>query len=109
MHLGQVNSQKESQNDLSVILAKDLVIELWNAWIKRMISEIIPPAMKETVSKETAMEIVVAMVDKDCQDRALMRKSMVVEWLIVWNPAGQMKNLEARPFIYEKAYRSSGS
>ena len=39
--------------------------------------------MKETVSKETAMEIVVAMVDKDCQDRALMRKSMVVEWLIV--------------------------
>ena len=28
MHLGQVNSQKESQNDLSVILAKDLVIEL---------------------------------------------------------------------------------
>ena len=35
-----------------------------------MISEIIPPAMRET-TKETAAEIMVAMVDKDCLDKAI--------------------------------------
>lgn len=58
-----------------------------------MISEIIPPAMRET-TKETAAEIVVAVVDKDRLDRAIeaeplrnktlraLMRSMVVEWLM---------------------------
>ena len=55
---------------LSVILAKDSAIKQQNARIRRMISEIIPPAMRET-TKETAAEIMVAMVDKDCLDKAI--------------------------------------
>ena len=59
-----------------------------------MISEIIPPAMRET-TKETAAEIMVAVVDKDHLDKAIeakplrnktlraLMRSMVVEQLIV--------------------------
>ena len=60
-----------------------------------MVSEIILPAMiiRET-TKETAAEIMVAVVDKDHQDRAIgaellrnktlraLMRSMVVEWLM---------------------------
>ena len=66
-----------------------------------MVSEIILPAMiiRET-TKETAAEIVVAVVDKDYQDRAIgaellrnktlraLMRSMVAEWLIMRNPTG---------------------
>ena len=68
-----------------------------------MLSEIILPAMiiRET-TKETATEIMAAMMDKDHQDRAIEAKllrnktlralirSMMAEWLIMRNPTGQM-------------------
>ena len=92
---------------LGVILAKDSVIELQNAQIRRMISKITLPAMiiRET-TKETAAEIMAAMVDKDHQDRAIeaepqkiktlraLMRSMVVEWLMRI-PTGQM-NIQKR-------------
>ena len=67
-----------------------------------MISEIILPAMiiRET-TKETATEIMAAMMDKDHQDRAIeakllrnktlraLMRSMAVERLIMRNPADQ--------------------
>ena len=65
-----------------------------------MISEIILPAMiiRET-TKETATEIVAAMVDKDhlrairaelLRNKTLgaLMRSMVAEWLIIRNPTG---------------------
>ena len=87
---------------LGVILAKDSVIELQNAQIRRMISKITLPAMiiRET-TKEMAVEIMAAVVDKDHQDRAIeaeplrnktlkaLMRSMVVEWLMRI-PTGQM-------------------
>ena len=65
-----------------------------------MISKIIPLVIKET-TKETAVEIMAAVVDKDHQDRAIeakplrnktlkaLMRSMVVEWLMRI-PTGQM-------------------
>ena len=93
MRLGPAISR--GHTGLGVILAKDSAIELQNAQIRRMISEITLPAMiiRET-TKETAAEIVAAMVDKDCQDRAIeaeplrnktlkaLMRSMAVEWLM---------------------------
>ena len=65
-----------------------------------MISKIIPLVIKET-TKETAVEIVAAIVNKNYLRairaellknktlRALIR-SMMTEWLIMRNPTGQM-------------------
>ena len=99
MHLGPAISR--GRVGLGVILAKDSATELRNARIRRMIREIIPPAMRET-TKETAAEIVVAVVDEDRLRairaeplrnktlRALMR-SMVAEWLMMRIPTGQIQ------------------
>ena len=91
MRLGPISSR--GHEGLSVILAKDSAIKHQNVRIRRMISEIISPAMRET-TKETAAEIVVAVVDKDRLDRAIeaeplrnktlraLMRSMVVKWLM---------------------------
>ena len=105
MRLELVNS-KGNHAGLSVILAKDSAIKHQNVRIRRMISEIIPPATKtREIAKETAVEIseaVAAEVDKECLDRAIeaepqmmiktlraLMRSMAVERLIMRNPADQ--------------------